>query len=104
MLAGHQRLEVVHQAETEPGTGNRADSYQKRISHGSGDGEPAALLTCLHLKPLFTALITPAAHHPEGLIGINLGQSRSLLIRRGLQHLATNAEQRLTRVTATHVG
>jgi hypothetical protein len=103
MLAGHQRLEVVHQTETQPGTWHRTDRHEERVAHGSGDGEPAALLTCFHLKPLFTAWFTPAAHHPEGLVGINLGQGRSLLIRCGLQNLATNAEQWLTRITTTHI-
>jgi len=95
---------VVHQPETQPGTGHGSNGHQERVAHGLGNGEPAALLTGFHLEPLLTAVITPAAHHPQGLIGMNLGEGWSLLIGCGLKNLATRAEQRLTGVAASHVG
>jgi hypothetical protein len=95
---------VVHQPETQPGPGNGSDSHQERVAHGLGNGKPAALLTGFHLQPLLTAVIAPATHHPQGLIGMNLGEGWSLLIRCGLKNLAARAEQRLTGVAASHVG
>jgi hypothetical protein len=104
VLAGHQGLEVVHQPETQPGTGHSPDRHQERVTHGSGNSEPAALLTHLHLQPLLTAVITPATHYPQGLIDIHLGKGRSLLIRCSLQGLAASAEQRLAGAAAAQVG
>jgi len=70
----------------------------------SGHGEPAALVGCFHLKPLLTAMIAPATHHPQGLISLELNQSGRLLIRGELENLAAGAEQRLTGAAAAHVG
>ena len=34
VLAGHHRLDVIHQAEAQPGAGHSADDHQQNIAHG----------------------------------------------------------------------
>jgi hypothetical protein len=68
----------------------------------SGHGKPAAPVAGMHLNPLLTAVLTPTADNPERLIGVNLGQGGSRLIRRCLQRLTAGAQQRFTGGAAPH--
>jgi hypothetical protein len=71
---------------------------------GSGHGKPAALVGGFHLKPLLAAVIAPAAHHAQRLIGMKPTQSGRLLIRGELKNLAAGTEQRLAGAAAAHIG